>query len=135
MARSGKYRSQLAAHESGAKNADTHVLSVWLDLNALCDSTFLDNTFLAIKCVLHMLVEEREDFFRMPSEVVVAILKASRCVFNPMFVLAPRCKVMRLADPVLKSSFLLSLARGELRRRGLWYRRQGWRTNCPGLAG
>jgi len=39
------------------------------DLNALYDSAFLGNTFLAINCVLHMLLEEREDFFRMPSEV------------------------------------------------------------------
>jgi hypothetical protein len=46
------------------------------DVIGLCDSPLLDNAFPAINCVLHMLVEEREDFFRMSSEIVVAILEA-----------------------------------------------------------
>jgi hypothetical protein len=54
-----------------------------MGLDGLRDDTFLDNTFLAISCVIHMLVEEREDFFRMPSEVVVTILEASGRTLDP----------------------------------------------------
>jgi hypothetical protein len=46
-ASSRKQGTELAAHESGTKNADAHVLSVWPDLNDLGDSTFLGNAFLA----------------------------------------------------------------------------------------
>ncbi len=39
-----------------------------------------------------MLVEEGKDFLRISSEVVVAILEASRCVFNPDHFLLFGCK-------------------------------------------
>jgi hypothetical protein len=94
MAGSGKYGSEFAAHQSRAKNADTHVHSVSCneDLNGLRDSTFHENTFLVIDCVLHVFVKERENFFRMPSEVIVTILEAPGRALNPnqFLLLAPQ---------------------------------------------
>src|SRR5262245_56749287 len=49
----------------------------------ICLTACRDHTFFALRCRLHMPVEESEDFFRISSEVVVAVSEAVRRILNP----------------------------------------------------